>query len=1565
MTNSLDFTKIRHHKNSQNSGFEQLICQLAHLSRPKNAECFIRKEGSGGDAGVECFWKLKDGSEHAWQAKYFLNTITDKQWNQISNSVKTALEKHPKLKKYYICLPLDRTDRRQDNEESQLDKWNKKVTEWKKIAESKEMNVTFEFWGEHEIHQKLSTDEPKFSGKALYWFNSPILQIQHLKNIAEKSKQLLGDRFSPELNIDLPIAESFDGVGLTPNWYQRFYSVTEKWLEALEELKNIISEEDENLTGERWNPIKEHSINLEALLKQTVKTHSLYENRNQLKEVIIDLTKNTKTKMDYTETETVKKINWYFNLFSDATHKLSKFLFSKDMMTFSIKSMLLSGDAGTGKSHLLCDITLNRLKDNLPTLFLLGQHYEGGNPLKFISDSLNLKNNSYPQILGALDALGEAYSTRTLIIIDAINEGPHREEWQNHIETLIIDLCKYPHIALVFSCRSTYLQHLLPKIKNSGKKQNEAKLTVEIEHKGFSDLDDIYKYLEKQDIFVPNTPIMEPEFSNPLFLKIYCKPLKTRGENKFSQGSRSIETVFNLYVDSISETINKNKKYRTEEKIVSKALQSFALQMFPDNLYGLQTDKARKIIQEKDPNSNTGCLFNELLNEGILSEDIISVQHKVSDSPSNKKEKNSEEEYEYKKEPVVRFTYERFSDYFIVKSLIEKEIYKKPKQLEKTINKIKCFFYRIIPKEYCLDNENLKLYFRKGSTLGEIFFSNKYWAFSGIIEALFTRIADDFKVELYDLIEIENKRYLLEEPLKKSFLWRSPNSFTKRTLELLAQIPPIYFHSPILEILLKLSIKSDHPWNADILHKILIDKTLAERDRFWSIHTFYSYHYREDLTIKKLIVWPYSGYFKNMDSEYVRLYVMVLIWFTTSSHRELRDKATKSAIIILSKYPEHLLKLMNQFSEVNDLYVRERLYAIVYGVIVNIEDENLLKKIAEKTYEQVFKTGKPVPHILLRDYARCILEFAHDKNLLSDEINPDSFRPPYKSDWPIENPMDSEIGALDRDEKYSSVRHSLMGFPADFGHYTMNCIHSFSPTSLTKKHPETGRELQREFIDELGKEEKDLYHEHSETYKSMEKKQKKEMDTLKEKFKKEFGKEFDEEYIDMTRVDRKHNQYDKYLTQYNNLKEKHREQSSKEKNRFMETLDERQREKKRWLFDDRSMDDRPASFSRKLAQRWVCKQVYKMGWSKDLFEKFDKDHIFSLRYRGKEFLERIGKKYQWIAFHKLLAHLADNVHYIGGYDDENKYEGPWQLSKRDIDPTCYLRKTGDNRKMENIPNCWWQPYVFEFPEENKKEQEEWLKLKTIPFSFKDLFQVKDPKDNSFWTVLHSFVVQKKELSPDKKEEGLYKPECWFRINAIIISKEDCNVLLEKLKNKDLRNSNIAEGESIRARFLREYPVCDNEYNNDWEEELSGNDVRLDISHLRPVMEYNWESGSTDHSIDETISFYVPSKTVINKLNLQYLPGQFEAWVNNEKIPIFKDPSVTSKGPSCPLVKTDILNSWLNKDNLCLVWLIGGEKRLYEQDSMTGKRHDFSGIYFTNVDEIEGDMWFLDISSWGR
>src|SRR5258707_13785695 len=129
MTVTIDFPSIRPWRNSRNDGFEELCCQLASLEAPSFGATFFRKEGAGGDAGVECYWLLEDGSEHAWQAKYFFE-LGNSQWVQLDDSVNTALTKHPKLVRYVVCLPIDLPDKRRKNQKSLKDKWNERVKKW-------------------------------------------------------------------------------------------------------------------------------------------------------------------------------------------------------------------------------------------------------------------------------------------------------------------------------------------------------------------------------------------------------------------------------------------------------------------------------------------------------------------------------------------------------------------------------------------------------------------------------------------------------------------------------------------------------------------------------------------------------------------------------------------------------------------------------------------------------------------------------------------------------------------------------------------------------------------------------------------------------------------------------------------------------------------------------------------------------------------------------------------------------------------------------------------------------------------------------------------------------------------------------------------------------------------------------------------------------------------------------------------------------------------------------------------------------------------------------------------
>ena len=221
----INFSNIRTHDSSKNSGFEELVCQLAHLQQPDNGKIFIRKEGAGGDAGVECYWVLDNDSEIGWQVKYFPDGLNSSRWQQIDESFSTALEKHPNLNHYVVCLPLDKADSRKKGRGGKKvvsveDEWLKHVKKWKNKAEVIGREIEFTYWGKHEITTFLTIDDPLYSGRALYWFNEPFLGSEVFRNIAKRSQDSLGERYSPEFHIELPIARSFDGLCLNSSWWE-------------------------------------------------------------------------------------------------------------------------------------------------------------------------------------------------------------------------------------------------------------------------------------------------------------------------------------------------------------------------------------------------------------------------------------------------------------------------------------------------------------------------------------------------------------------------------------------------------------------------------------------------------------------------------------------------------------------------------------------------------------------------------------------------------------------------------------------------------------------------------------------------------------------------------------------------------------------------------------------------------------------------------------------------------------------------------------------------------------------------------------------------------------------------------------------------------------------------------------------------------------------------------------------------------------------------------------------------------------------------------------------------
>lgn len=166
---------------------------------------------------------------------------------------------------------------------------------------------------------------------------------------------------------------------------------------------------------------------------------------------------------------------------------------------------------------------------------------------------------------------------------------------------------------------------------------------------------------------------------------------------------------------------------------------------------------------------------------------------------------------------------------------------------------------------------------------------------------------------------------------------------------------------------------------------------------------------------------------------------IILSLVLLSSNRELRDNSTKSLIFLLQGNSQLLYKLLKTFESIDDSYITERLLAATYGCVLRTENIKEFKIIAEYIYENFFVHKYFIyPHILIRDYARNIIEFLQYKGI-NIKIKQNNIKPPYRSLFPILLPSIKNI-----DKKYGNnmITSSMtteygrgMSRYGDFGRY--------------------------------------------------------------------------------------------------------------------------------------------------------------------------------------------------------------------------------------------------------------------------------------------------------------------------------------------------------------------------------------------------------------------------------------------------------------------------------------------------------------------------------------------------
>ena len=373
-------------------------------------------------------------------------------------------------------------------------------------------------------------------------------------------------------------------------------------------------------------------------------------------------------------------------------------------------------------------------------------------------------------------------------------------------------------------------------------------------------------------------------------------------------------------------------------------------------------------------------------------------------------------------------------------------------------------------------------------------------------------------------------------------------------------------------------------------------------------------------------------------------------------------------------------------------------------------------------------------------------------------------------------------------------------------------------------------------------------------------------------------------------------------------------------------------------------------------RRWVWQRAHSLGWTAERFESFER----TLRGgRDERRIERIGKKYQWIAWHELQARLSDHLYFIGdSWDDSEKvaYDGPWQLGARDIDPSLLMHSEDRDVHSGYSDAIWWRPTVVSYGDETAEERIAQLWSAGGMPELKSLLRVQSP-DGMEWFVLNGMSTWR-----DHEDDRDPRPrrDAWLRIETFVVSRADVPEAMNALKGKSLTDPHELENRLDFDTFLGEYSwrrIAPFDFDS-WREPGTLSSYRtIPVRYLVPTVEYACESGR-DRSFQGRIELQLPVAHVRENLRLHWEGGRGATFSIQDSVVAFFDPTTESNGPPTTLVACEPFLRMLDSLDLALVWRIGGEKGLYGRrfDGTYHGRQIVSGVFHTAGVGIVGEEW---------
>ena len=716
---------------------------------------------------------------------------------------------------------------------------------------------------------------------------------------------------------------------------------------------------------------------------------------------------------------------------------------------------------------------------------------------------------------------------------------------------------------------------------------------------------------------------------------------------------------------------------------------------------------------------------------------------------------------------------------------------------------------------------------------------------------------------------------------------RSHNSYTDRTLELLNRLWN-YLDDPF-QLLVEISLSVTHPWNAIFLDKNLIRRKQPDRDSFWT-NWVNAQTTDDDNCITILIEWSLYGQTQHTNREHQFLAAIVLSWLFTSSNRPIRDNATKALANLMRKNSQIFSKLLEHFSSIDDPYVLERILAAAYGSCCNTPDPNRLKEYSDVVFREIFYNESPPYGLLLRDYAFGIIELAAYYKSLSPNVDLEYCQPPYKSPRPYLTVSEERLRKISEaagDNKI--VYSSSMDFGGDFSRYVIEPrIRDFVRVGLHTRAPLTVTQAESRFESQVVRNDS----ERSEAYEQL------------------------HEIVRSLKHIELLSQLSMESTQPTNSladSDQHSDVVEAEK-RFVLLLDKDEKkrfkkEAKPYLYKDRQLNRDENMFDVGSLKRWVAKRAYSFGWT---LARFPHDQSLRGNYsRDRSIVERVGKKYQWLALDELLCRLADNYWIRDRYGSSlpYKYSSPLELGfVRDIDPSIISEKFRKELDKGLAYNWAFNPQII-IDEVKESEMPSWPH-RSNPAQDLESLQIRTDSEGVKWLVVYEDQVKIDKYPEENSKEHSYRLQEFRFLHAIFVKTSELTCISKHFCNE----------KSINSRDVRPPQMTDTGYlfeatwRNTWDQEVWSNDnlgFPPEASIADIVINYIWEP-HLDASMPEGFSCYIPSPWLIRQFQLQSSVDKPYLWLDSAGKIAFEEVSIEKYGTIC-LLRLDIVER-LARDN---------------------------------------------------